>query len=572
MKEQAGGSFPTSSLWGLSPEAIEFFVSLIREASAHYSAKQIIQVVPDGVLGTQPRSGPESFVRGSFPFVNDQPLRALQLPTSQVELSELPSTLTPGSLLVSTLVLGGRVASRTREDEVVGPLKECAARLSDTDTAVFLTPTFFRTFTQGKLSETLAELGVYVQAVIFPPTKFLEPHTTLRPTMVVVSKNKQERPVAFDCQNYEDLDLRISDVLSGTDATDIRRGCRVDLQSFFGPEHFAALRFLESLASGFSNYEFLPISDVSTTINFVKTGGYFEDLENAIYFPLIGKSPAQLFFDDLHMKHQNYAQIILDPAKVDLWFMKSFMNSTYFRTLIETGMTERFIPRLNRSEVRNFEILLPDKDEQEAIGATLSKLENLSGIVERIKAEVALNPQSSGPIAERIEGALESFGQLSKADQIVSIIRQGESKTIELKQTFALDIKDNTKQSYLEDSVIKTVAAFMNSDGGDLLVGVSDDGEITGLRLEIEKLHRGSQDKFLLNFKNRIKSRIGEQVYPIVDYELVPVQGELILHVNCLPSDSEVFVDDEDFFVRTNPATDKLTGPKLSEYLRQRFR
>ena len=567
---------------GLAPEANEFFVSLIREVASRYSAKQILQVIPDGAALDSAalrahrvrekdyslRLAPSPV---AVPFVSDQPLSTIELPTAQVELSELPESLTPGSLLVSTLDFGGRPAQKSRDDEVVGPLQICASRLTDSDTAVFLTPTFFRTFTQGKLAEALAEIGVYVQAIIFPPAKILQPFTALRPTMVVVSKKIEECPVAFDCQHYEDLDLRISEVLSGITTTDIRRGCRVDLQSFLGPQQFAMRRSLESLASAFSNYEFVPISDVSTAIHFAESGGSFEDLKNAIYFPLIGKSPVRLSFDDLQMKHQNYAQIIFDPAKIDPWFMKSFLDSTHFRALVNASVADRVIPMLNRMAVRKFEIVLPDIVEQQAIGSTLSKLESLLEVVERIKTDVALNPQSIGPIAERIEGALESFGQLSKADQVYSIIRQGESKTIELKQTFALDISDNTKKEFLETTCIKTIAAFMNSDGGDLLVGVTDDGEITGLRVEIEKLHRASQDKFLLNLKNRIKSRIGEQVYPIINYELVSIQGNPVLHVNCDPSDTEVFVDGEDFYVRTNPATDKLTGPKLTEYTRKRF-
>jgi len=44
-----------------------------------------------------------------------------------------------------------------------------------------------------------------------------------------------------------------------------------------------------------------------------------------------------------------------------------------------------------------------------------------------------------------------------------------------------------------------------------------------------------------------------------------------VFRVNCAPSDIEVFVDGKDFYVRTNPATDKLDGPKLLEYVKQRF-
>jgi len=123
----------------------------------------------------------------------------------------------------------------------------------------------------------------------------------------------------------------------------------------------------------------------------------------------------------------------------------------------------------------------------------------------------------------------------------------------------------------LEDSVIKTIGAFLNSDGGDLLVGVDDDGRVTGIDFEIEKLHKKSRDEFLKHFKNKLKERIGEQFYPKIAFDTVELDGKLVFHVNCLPSDIEVYVDGKDFFVRTNPATDKLEGPKLTAYVLQRF-
>jgi len=51
----------------------------------------------------------------------------------------------------------------------------------------------------------------------------------------------------------------------------------------------------------------------------------------------------------------------------------------------------------------------------------------------------------------------------------------------------------------------------------------------------------------------------------------VKCDGKLILKVDCDKSVSEVYVDSIDFYVRTNPATDKLEGPKLIEYIRNHF-
>ena len=80
-----------------------------------------------------------------------------------------------------------------------------------------------------------------------------------------------------------------------------------------------------------------------------------------------------------------------------------------------------------------------------------------------------------------------------------------------------------------------------------------------------------SNDKYLLHFKNLFKSQIGEQYYPLVNYQLEAVDEHVILHVVCGRSDQEVFVSGKDFYIRTNPATDRLDGPKQIQYIRKRF-
>lgn len=157
------------------------------------------------------------------------------------------------------------------------------------------------------------------------------------------------------------------------------------------------------------------------------------------------------------------------------------------------------------------------------------------------------------------------------ADIVREIIKKGESKTSEFKQTFSLNIKTGIKDVYIANASLKTIVAFLNTDGGDLLVGVDDKGTKTGLRKEIDNFYQKSDDKFLRYFKEQIKTKIGGKFYPFIDYDLVEVDGEKILHVKCKPSTIPCFLEEKVFYVRGGPASDPLIGPELAGYLKIRF-
>lgn len=158
----------------------------------------------------------------------------------------------------------------------------------------------------------------------------------------------------------------------------------------------------------------------------------------------------------------------------------------------------------------------------------------------------------------------------SRHVDIHQLVISPESKTLEFKQTLSVDIRTKEKAKYMETNCLKTIAGFLNSDGGTLLVGVTDDSKPVGVMEEINSIHKGSEDKFLLHFKSLVKEHIGEEFYPLLDYHLVAVDGNPILRVDCKESNRPCFIGD-DFYVRTNPATDKLAGPTLLKYISTRF-
>ena len=158
-------------------------------------------------------------------------------------------------------------------------------------------------------------------------------------------------------------------------------------------------------------------------------------------------------------------------------------------------------------------------------------------------------------------------------DEVVSrAISSGESLFVEFKETFSLNVRTGEKDKAIEGSSLKTIAGFLNSKGGTLLIGVNDAGEPVCITPEVTKFHKGSTDTFILHFKNLIKSKIGEGFYHYIEYHIVSFQGVSVLLCNCSPAHQPCFMKDtNEFYVRVNPATDKLEGAHMMDYIHSRF-
>ena len=225
---------------------------------------------------------------------------------------------------------------------------------------------------------------------------------------------------------------------------------------------------------------------------------------------------------------------------------------------------------MNKRDLEQALVALPKPEEQRSIVDTQKTLTRLKSAIDEFDSELALNPTSSSSIQKQLDTMLDAIGGLTDADKIYGLIREGESKHTEFKETLSLDVKKQTKEKYIETFALKTVVAFLNTEGGVLLIGISDEGKITGLNNEIEKFYKNI-DKFLLQWKNLLKERVGEENYPFIEYRVVRVNDKLVLWVECEASPSPCYLDQIDFYVRTNPATDKLEGPKLVEYVKNHF-
>jgi hypothetical protein len=161
----------------------------------------------------------------------------------------------------------------------------------------------------------------------------------------------------------------------------------------------------------------------------------------------------------------------------------------------------------------------------------------------------------------------------AKTDAVVSIadlVAQGEGTSIEFKGTLRTNLHTGEKDPRMEMGILKTVAAFLNSHGGTLVVGVMDDGNPVGV--EADKFE--NDDKMLLHLDNMIKERIGAQHALHIQPRFDDYQDKKVLVVECKPGKSPVFVKDGSearFFVRGGASTMLLNGSEAQEFIKQRF-
>jgi len=437
--------------------------------------------------------------------------------------------------------------------------------------AAFLVEPSAFSSTEGTLFETaLNSAGYFVNAIFEMPDQILRPETNLTPSLVLISKNKPRSLFVAKLIAEAQSRVVVNSFFAKTAADSLSSGMLIPNKNFRGFDQIRIRQQIEKLETQYKEYSEYFLIDIATEINYVRSGETLQEIENSVYIPRIGNSPVIDKISDATIKHHNYFQVVLGDKAINN-YVCAFFKSDLGKLVLKSLTSGTIISHLNKRDLEQAAIALPSRKDQEQILSTQRKMYKLKQAITEFDAELALNPTSSSSITSLLENMLEVMGGLTEIDRIRNMIRQGESAKLEFKETLSLDVKKKTKEKYLEHSALKTVVAFLNSDGGTLLVGVNDNGSISGLRHEIDKLHKGASDKLLLHFKNLLKTRVGEEFYTFITTELVDTENDYILSVTCDQSRIPCYLDGAEFYVRTNPATDRLEGPKLVDYVRNHF-
>ena len=160
---------------------------------------------------------------------------------------------------------------------------------------------------------------------------------------------------------------------------------------------------------------------------------------------------------------------------------------------------------------------------------------------------------------------------LAAADFDLSrVIINGESEELEFKSTLRTNLHTGNRDPRMEFSVLRTIAGFLNTNGGTLVVGVSDDGSPVGIQFD----DFANEDKMNLHLVNIVKERMGIQAMTSLYVRFDDHDDSRVMVVKCRKAPTPVFLKDGDierFYIRTGPSTTELSASQTQEYIKRRF-
>ena len=156
------------------------------------------------------------------------------------------------------------------------------------------------------------------------------------------------------------------------------------------------------------------------------------------------------------------------------------------------------------------------------------------------------------------------------------LLKLQESKTLEFKSSLRWNLKEDRKDDrHVTHAALKTIAAFLNTEGGDLLIGADDDRKVLGI--EHDRLE--TDDKFMLHLAQAVRNGLGDPAGTCIDPKTQIVEGKTVCLVSCQRSPEPVYLRwkgmektaDGDLYVRTGPGTVRLGEEDAAKYVASRF-
>jgi hypothetical protein len=206
----------------------------------------------------------------------------------------------------------------------------------------------------------------------------------------------------------------------------------------------------------------------------------------------------------------------------------------------------------------------PDRDDLP--GALLDLIFSL------LAYEPEQRPTSATFVVEQLDDLRAARAELER------LLMSDETARLEFKASLRMPIGPLTKEQkgqldkyerVIELATLKSIAAFLNTDGGMLVIGIADDRQIVGIEVDYPRTNR-SRDGWRCVFDDLVSKHLDTGVMSFIDLRLEPWQDHTIAMVRCAKRAEPTLVDDEGFYVRRTASTAKLSTREALAWWRER--
>lgn len=170
--------------------------------------------------------------------------------------------------------------------------------------------------------------------------------------------------------------------------------------------------------------------------------------------------------------------------------------------------------------------------------------------------------------------------QVQPETPVAELLAAGESDRVEFKSTARVNLHTGEKDARMEQVIAKTVAAFLNADGGTLVVGVDDAGTPLGLDADLAAMKAPDLDRYELWLRDLLTVDLGQNAAGLVKVDFPQVAAETetkpVCRLNCPASPRPVYLRPTkgataEFWVRSGNSTRQLGVEDATEYVMHRW-
>lgn len=161
----------------------------------------------------------------------------------------------------------------------------------------------------------------------------------------------------------------------------------------------------------------------------------------------------------------------------------------------------------------------------------------------------------------------------SSAVSLEELIAHGEGSWLEFKETLEFNVHKGAKDRQMVDEVLKTIAAFSNSHGGTLLIGVADDGGVKGIERDMCLLHsdQRNHDGFSRKLHDLVRSNLIPPTTGRIEVSFKSTDSGEVCIVKVPRHEEVTYLKDGTLFVRDGPRSQAIKDPvELEAYIRSR--
>lgn len=129
------------------------------------------------------------------------------------------------------------------------------------------------------------------------------------------------------------------------------------------------------------------------------------------------------------------------------------------------------------------------------------------------------------------------------------------------------------KEGEHNPNILKAIAGFLNTNGGTVLLGVADNGDVVG----IDDYSNASADKYDQDFQNLIREKMNSEAMSFIHFSHSCFNGKGVYRMDVAPSDRPVYakigkgVASESFYIRSGATNQHLGFGAALKYIVRRF-